>query len=404
MAAAALILAGCTSHAIDTDPTASPSATSSTPQAQQAAAIAEAAFGEFDLRALLVKITVDGQDVYEAAFGESMTGVPATTEMNFRNGAFAFTYIGQAFARMADEGLVSLDDTIGTWLPDLPESNRVTIYQLLTMTSGYPDYVRQEAILDGTQADPFRAWTDDELIEIGLAPGMLYEPGTNWSYSHTNYVILGQLLTAITGQPVHDVLEEYVMGPMGLTQTGSNANTPAIPEPVLHSFSAERREFLQVPDDVPFNEETTYWNPSWTTASGAVQTSTIDDVTRSMEIVGSGAQVSPEMYDLQMGEGLLGLGEPTDACPLCRTMVPERRYGLGVILYGDWVAQTKAFAGSAATGAYLPQEGIAITVVATFLPEAFQDAARYSNTTALIFERLATLLAPDFAPQVLPPS
>jgi CubicO group peptidase (beta-lactamase class C family) len=95
-----------------------------------------------------------------------------------------------------------------------------------------------------------------------------------WAYSHTNYVVLGQLLTAITGKPVDAVLQQYVMDPMGLDRTGSNEDTPAMPEPVMHVYSSEQRGFLELPASTPFSVESTFWNPSWTTAKGAVQTTT----------------------------------------------------------------------------------------------------------------------------------
>ena len=65
-----------------------------------------------------------------------------------------------------------------------------------------------------------------------------------------------------------DVMQEYIIDSMDLTGTSTNGNTPAIPEPVLHSFSSERREFLKIPASVGFYEEATFWNPSWTTAEG----------------------------------------------------------------------------------------------------------------------------------------
>ena len=60
----------------------------------------------------------------EQAFGPSMNGVPATTDMNFRNGAVAFAYVATLLLRYVDQGKVTLDDTIERWEPDLPEADR----------------------------------------------------------------------------------------------------------------------------------------------------------------------------------------------------------------------------------------------------------------------------------------
>ena len=76
------------------------------------------------LRAVLVKVTVDGQEIVNEAVGESMTGVPATTDMHFRNGAVAISYMSTLLLILVDEGTVSLDDKLSTWLPDIPHSRR----------------------------------------------------------------------------------------------------------------------------------------------------------------------------------------------------------------------------------------------------------------------------------------
>ena len=366
--------------------------------------IAEASVGDYRLRGLIVRATRDGAVVAELARGESLPGVPATPDMTFRNGAMAFTYLAQTYLRLADEGVLGLDDTVGRWLPDLPLADQVTIRQLLSMTSGYPDYVVQPALQTGAMSDPFREWTDDELVRIGLADGQWFAPGTGWAYSHTNYVILGQLLTAITGKPVDEVLAQYVMDPMGLAHTGSNDDTPAMPEPVMHVYSSEQRGFLDLPATTPFSVESTFWNPSWTTAKGAVQTTDVRDMTRSMEIIGSGSQLSPEGYAaLTKGNVGLGKADPSGRCVTCRQMTEAADYGLGVTLNGDWITQTKNFAGSGATTGYLPQERLAITVVTTYLPSAFAADGGYENQSRAVFFSLAEALAPGSVPAALRP-
>ena len=148
---------------------------------------------------------------------------------------------------------------------------------------------------------------------------MDFAPGNNWGYSHTNYVILGRVLGKITDEPMADIMQEYIIEPMGLKDTNSNGNTPGIPHPVLHTFSSERREILQIPPNIGFYEEATFWNPSWTTAAGAVLTTNIYDMTTSMVIIGSGKLVTPTTYRLQVGNHLIGFGDST-ACKGCRRL------------------------------------------------------------------------------------
>ena len=396
----ALLLASCSTGA--GSPSSSPEPSGDPAQTAALKELTDSALAKYKQKSVIVRVVKDGVDLYTGAAGESMTGVPATPEMHTRNGAFAFTYIGQTYARMADQKLVNLDDPISKWLPDLRDASKVTIRNLLNMTSGYPDYVYQPAVQDGVQADPYKQWTDDEMIAVALARPNYFEPGTNWGYSHTNYVILGKLLSKITGKSTSDVLSEYVLEPMNLENTSSNAGTPAVPEPALHAFTSERRSFLKVPAKIPFYEEATFWNPSWTTANGAVQTSNIFDMTTSMEIVGSGSQVSPEMYQQQVAPTLVGFGkkDPSGTCPVCRELTPELNYGFGVVLNGDWITQTKSFYGSSASGGYLPSQKLTISVIANTAQDGFGPDGAYLNQNASfsIFTDIANLVAPGLAP------
>jgi CubicO group peptidase (beta-lactamase class C family) len=390
IAASALLLAGCGS----TNPMAATGNAGAETRAKIEAALRDAMATDH-LRPVIVRITANGEDVYTAALGESGDGVPATPDMRFRNGAFAFTYIGHAFARLADAGKVSLDDKLARWFPEMPRADLISLRNLLNMTSGYADYVYQPVISDTLMANPWKQWTDDELLAIGFAAPPMFAPGTNWAYSHTNYIILGKVLEKIGERPLEQVLQEHVIGPMGLTATSNNGRTPTIPEPILRSYSAERGTY----------EESTFWSPSWTTAQGAVQTTSIHDVTRSMEIVGSGTQVSPDMYAQQVKPNLLGFGSKdlTGQCLPCRKMTTELSYGLGVVLTGQWITQTKNFAGAGASSGYLPSKKLAISVATTYRPAAFKSDGSYVNSSSSVFSGLATIMAPADAPSARPP-
>ena len=73
---------------------------------------------------------------------------------------------------------------------------------LITGTSGYADYVTDEGSSTALHADPFRAWTPEELIDIAFARGPVCEPGACWSYAHTNFVILGQVMEKAGAKPL----------------------------------------------------------------------------------------------------------------------------------------------------------------------------------------------------------
>lgn len=335
---------------------------------------------EHHLRSATVRVTVDGQEVVTFALGESMTGVPATPEMHFRNGAVAMSYIATLLLTLVDDGIVGLDDPIDRWLPDLPRADTVTLRMLASMTSGYVDYVGDDAFVDAVHADPFRRWTNEELVAISTAHPQQFPPGTNWDYSHSGYVILGQALEAATARSLEELLEERVIEPLGLTSTRAHASA-AIPEPVLHAYTCERGVW----------EDSTFWDPSWTLPAGAVQTTDIVDMARTAEGIGSGELLSDGSYAAQVA-GMAGFGAPMEGCRACTTLTPARDYGLGVFLRDGWVLQTPAFAGYAAAEAFLPSARIAIAVATTDQPDARLDWQVPANHADGLLQRIAAFL------------
>jgi CubicO group peptidase (beta-lactamase class C family) len=373
------------------------SADAATPSAATIDAVVRKEITANHLRAVIVQVRSNGRTVYSRAFGPSMTGVPATTDMHFRNGALAFTYMSTLLLEFVDQKKVTLDTKLSTYFPDLPDANRVTLRNLAQMTSGYADYVYQPELIKALYEDPFRQFTPEELIKIGVSKPMQFAPGTNWGYSHTNYVILGLVLAKIAHMPLADALHRYVLAPMGLTQTTSST-TPEIPQPVLHTFTSERREALGIKPGVPFYEEGTYWNPSWTTVEGAVQTTDISDLNASIEAVASGKLLSAASSAAQIKPSLIGFGHAQKGCPACRENSATFNYGLGVIISGPWVSQTLGFAGASGAVGTLPSAKLTIAVEATNGPGAYDAQGNAGLGATAVFRALANALAPGTLP------
>jgi len=349
------------------------------------------------LKAVIVQVRSNGSDVYTAAFGDSMTGVPATSDMHFRNGALAFTYMSTLLLEFVDQKKVILQTKLSDYFPDLPNAHRVSLRDLSQMTSGYADYVYQPEMTQGLYRDPFRQWTPEELIRIGTSKPMQFAPGTNWGYSHTNYVILGRVLEKIARMPLADALRRYVLQPMGLKQTAA-FTTPAIPQPALHSFTSERREILGIKPGTPFFEESTFWNPSWTTIEGAVETTDISDLNTSLEAVASGKLLSKTSSAAQIKPTLIGFGHTQSGCPACRKNTVGFNYGLGVIIAGPWITQTLGFAGASGAVGYLPARKLSIAVEATNGSGAYDEEGNAGLGAVALFRALADVLAPRTLP------
>ena len=150
------------------------------------------------------------------------------------------------------------------------------------------------------------------------------------------------------------------------------------------------------PAGTRFYEESTYWNPSWTFAQGAIQTTNIVDLTTTAETVGEGTLLSPESHQEQIALKLIGFGTPVAGCPACHTLDEAYSYGLGVVISGDWILQNPLFGGYGAVAGYLPAQKIAVAVATTFGEGAFDEQGNYRHRSFQdILAAVGTYLAPD---------
>jgi CubicO group peptidase (beta-lactamase class C family) len=391
------LLTGCGAPA-----TSPPAASTDSAKADAVLKIVKDTIAERHLKAVIVRVTVDGKEVLTQAIGDSMTGVPATPQMHFRNGAVAISYVSTVLLKLVDNKKVRLDDKMSKWLPDFPHADQVTLGQLAQMTSGYPDYVLGNDAFDtALYNDPFKQWTTDDILAQIRSRPLLYPPGTNWNYAHTNYVLLGLALEKATGQDMPTLLNDNVLRPLGLSQT-ANFFTPEIPSPVLHAFSSERRATLKIPPGTPFYEESTYWNPSWSITHGAIQTTNIYDLEATAVGIGSGRLLSADSYKAMVSTDLRGKTHPQPGCATCIEQNDIYTYGLGIVISGHWLVQNPQLAGYAAVEGYLPSQKIAVAVANTYEPQAFDDQGNYSNEADTLFRRVAAEMAPNDAPPIPP--
>jgi CubicO group peptidase (beta-lactamase class C family) len=401
----ALLLAGCTAPAPATSPTptvtTSPDAGGSAADPVEVAAIQDAVETTMEkshVRAAIVRVMRGDEVVLMQAWGDSVATVPATTDMHFRSGAVSIPMVSTVLLQLVDEGTVTLDDKLADWLPDVPNADKVTLGQLSQMTSGYADYVQDQAFLDAFNQNPFRQWTPEELYTFGTSKPLLFEPGTNWGYAHTNYVLLALALEKITGQPMTDVIQKRIFDPLGMTET-ADPGTPEILAPALHAFDSERREYLQVAAGLPYIEDSTYWNPSWSLGPGSIQNTDITDMATVIQAIGRGEMVSKESFEQMIAPTLRGKTTRLDACPnTCFVQNEFYTYGLGIVLSGDWLLQNPQYHGFAGVAAYLPAEDVTIAIAATYADEAFDPATGApvpSNIANPLFTAVASVVAPD---------
>ena len=322
----------------------------------QLRAIVEAGAQQLGTKAVEFGMWVDDQEILTMALGDSMTTVPATTDMHYRIGGIAETFMSTLLLMLVEQGRICLDDTISRWFPNLPAANRVTVRMLVANTAGYIDYVTVEDFLRLQLAEPFRTFTDEELINYSVRDGrMNFPPGTSQQYSHTDNVILGQVIQRATGQSIKDLYDKNVFGPLGMKDTRFPVNQE-IQSPVLHAFTQERQVY----------EDCTYGNPFWG-STPALPTSNLYDLGKWGPIFGTGRLISREHFLEQIAPTSVGKGANK----------PNLYFAYGFVVSNGWLVQNPSINGYSGGFAYNLANRMTLVVEATKGERATTDAAAF---------------------------
>ncbi|MFE3786788.1 serine hydrolase domain-containing protein [Streptomyces goshikiensis] len=184
----------------------------------------------------------DGRAQWTGAtgFADVDTRRPTTPDMRHRVGSITKTFTATAVLQQSARGRIALDRPVGDYLPGLVPGERgrkITVRMLLNHTSGIDDYVIEAfpSLKENSpkSLDDFRHRTlrPATLIGYGLNRPQLFEPGTDWSYSNTNYLLLGELLRKVTGEDPERVITRDVIRPAGLRHTYFPGTDPVIRGP-----------------------------------------------------------------------------------------------------------------------------------------------------------------------------
>jgi D-alanyl-D-alanine carboxypeptidase len=146
----------------------------------------------------------------------SKGGVSTSTRFNI--GSLGKSFTGVGILRLLQEGRLSLDDPVGTYLPSLPEDigSQVTIAHLLQMRSGLGDYLIDPAF----QADPERYADTETLLGLIASRPLDFAPGSETRYSNSGFVVLGAIVEALEGRSYHEVMDAWIFTPLGMSDTG----------------------------------------------------------------------------------------------------------------------------------------------------------------------------------------
>ncbi|HYB17877.1 MAG TPA: serine hydrolase domain-containing protein [Streptosporangiaceae bacterium] len=169
-------------------------------------------------------IVVGGELVHAAGLGERyLGGPPPDADTVFRIASMTKSFTASAMLALRDDGALGLDDLAETYVPELrgwppasPDSARVSLRHLLTMTAGFPT---DDPWGDRQQGLPL----DDFGKFLAAGVGFNWAPGTRFEYSNLGYAILGRVITAVTDVSYQDYLRDRLLRPLGMTRTGFEA-------------------------------------------------------------------------------------------------------------------------------------------------------------------------------------
>jgi D-alanyl-D-alanine carboxypeptidase len=277
---------------------------------------------------------------------------PMTPEMYHRIGSVTKTFTATLLLQAADDGLLSLDDTIDQYIKGVPNGDEITLRQMANMTSGVATYSETKKFDGDPGADPYRVWEPEELAKIGIEDSPLFDPGTEFNYSNTNYVLLGLVLEQVTGESIGELTREQIIEPLGLKGTSfPDTSDTSLPEPHAQGYTLQGQSSGEKPRDA------TDWNASWTWTAG-IMISTVDDLLAYGRALGSGkGLLSPAQQDERI-DSLVSEVPPFDQPPL----KGDFGYGLGLMKEHGWIGHGGELPGYN-TALYYNQELDAVLVV-----------------------------------------
>jgi D-alanyl-D-alanine carboxypeptidase len=176
----------------------------------------------------------------------------------FRAGSMTKSFVATVALQLVGEGKLKLTDTVERRLPGiLPYGDKVTVRQLLNLTSGVPDN-QGPVEAEWLKGNMTRSWSPRELVALVADKRPDFAPGSSWAYSNTNYVLAGMIIERVTGHRLGDELARRVFAPLHMRDTSFPVNTTAVAGPHANGYAVVNGKALDV----------TVLNPSGTWAAG----------------------------------------------------------------------------------------------------------------------------------------
>ena len=163
-----------------------------------------------------VLVAQNGDIVYQKGFGyaDIEKKIPVTPDTKFKIGSVSKQFTAVAILKLQEEGKIKIEDKLSKYIPDFPRGNEVTIYHLLTHTSGIHDYNSQ------ANFEMTKPVTPQALLDMIKKLPYDFNPGERYLYNNSGYFILGYIVSQLSGKTLSEYLNKTFFKPLGMTNTG----------------------------------------------------------------------------------------------------------------------------------------------------------------------------------------
>ena len=175
-------------------------------------------YGQFNGSVLVAD---KGKVFYKKGFGMANMewDIPNAPDTKHRLGSITKQFTAMLIMQLVAEGKLDLQAPISKYLPAYPKSNadKITTHQLLTHTSGTPNYTSFPTFFKEMSRDPY---TPTEMVSLFADSSLTFTPGEKFAYSNSGYIVLGAIIEAVTGKSYETVLQEKILDPLNMKNTG----------------------------------------------------------------------------------------------------------------------------------------------------------------------------------------
>ena len=246
-------------------------------------------------------------------FADKEAEIPMPVGGQMLLGSTGKTFVAAILLNLVGEGLKELDEKLLSyfpeedWMKELPEAEKLSIRMLLNHTSGMPRYIFQEEFLTLIREKPQTPFTPRERLTYVLNKAPIHPAGEGWSYSDTNYLLLGMLIEKVTGNSFYEMLQKNILDKYNLTHTYPSTQ-PELPGLVQGHIGSNN--FFQLPPKV-VKDGKYAMNPQFEWTGGGL-VSNVDDLAKWMYLLHSGEIIPRSMYQEMIKPVDFKTGQPAE--------------------------------------------------------------------------------------------